>query len=136
MVTFSAWLLIAPLSGLIVGFIVLIARMRMVDAQWRHCTRAMRNYGEDLRWILFYDSLAGLVAASVVAFFGISHPTFLVDAFNYSPLLGWAVVGAIGPFAGLTTSVFVTGSAPGSSEVSVPKGSVTKRSPDATSPPR
>lgn len=106
---FQASMALSMASGAIVGFIVLIIRMRMTDARWRHCLAALREDPESLWWVIFYDALAAGVTAVVFASFGITHPNSLVMAFHSSQALGWLVVGGFAPIASLGTSVFVTG---------------------------
>lgn len=81
-VQLSFWALIAGPTSSLVGFCWLLTRMAVDGGKPSQIVLALRQQYEELLAVLLADFVAGLLAATTIGFFGITHPTYVVELIN------------------------------------------------------
>jgi hypothetical protein len=102
-------MLLAAPAGAISGGLLLLGRMLATEASLKHVGLCLAGNLEDVGRVLITDALIGLASATVLAFLGISHPSFIISAYQWSPAFAWVLVGAFAPLASLGSSALSTG---------------------------
>lgn len=96
-VGWTPWVIMAGVSAVLAGQAHVLLQLRPVGGGARSILSAIRTSGASFATIVVIDFIGGLALGCAYALLGATQPAEAVTLITNHPVLGWALIGLLGP---------------------------------------